>query len=64
MRALGVVVVGPGGDHNPRMGQVSKHGFVEQLIAHPPVETFHEAVLHRLARCDVVPLDPMRGSEG
>ncbi len=39
------------------MGQVAEHGLVEQLVAHPTVEAFREAVLHWLSRCKVVPLD-------
>src|SRR5690606_38353796 len=62
MRALGVVVCGPGGNHGPRMVQVAEHGLVEQLIAHPTVEAFDETVLHRLARRDVVPFDPVLGT--
>jgi hypothetical protein len=31
--------------------------FVQKLIAHAAVETFAEAVLHRLAGRDVMPLD-------
>jgi len=30
---------------------------VEAFVTQPAVEAFHEAVLHRLARCDVVPFD-------
>jgi hypothetical protein len=32
--------------------------FVQALIAQPPFEAFDKAILHRLAGCDVVPLDP------
>lgn len=39
-----------------------KKGFVEKLIAHPAIEAFHEAILHGLARCDVVPRDPVLGA--
>ena len=62
MRAFGVVVVGPCGDHDARVCQVAEHGLVEQLVAHPPVETLDEAVLHGLARRDVVPFDPVLGT--
>ena len=58
MRAFGIVVSRPGGDYDPGVGQVAEHGLVEQLVPHSAVEALHEAVLHRLARRDVVPLDP------
>lgn len=44
------------------MVQVAKHGLVEQFIPHPPVDTFHKTGLHRLARRDVMPLDPVLGT--
>ena len=62
MGTLGVVVRGPGSDHDPRMGQVAEHGLVEQLVAHSAVEAFDETILHRLARRDVVPFDPVLGT--
>jgi hypothetical protein len=62
MRALGVVVGGPVNDHNTRMSQVAEHGIIEQLVAHPAVETLDEAVLHWPSRRVAVPLDPMLGT--
>ena len=62
MRTLGVVVCRPSGDHDSRVSQVAEHGLVEQLVAHPPVETLDETVLHRLAWRDVVPFDPVLGT--
>ena len=31
--------------------------FIEALVAQAAVEAFDEAILHRFARCDVVPFD-------
>ena len=44
------------------MGQVAKHGLVEQFIPLPSVEAFHEAIVHRLARRDIVPFTPFLGT--
>ena len=64
MGPLVVVVRGPSPDFGARMGHVPDHGFVQKLIAHSAVEVFHEAVLHRLARRDVMPLNSALGGEG
>ena len=49
------------GDSDSDLGagvvEIEEQGFVEQLITHPAVETLDEAVLHRLSRCDEVPID-------
>ena len=39
------------------MAQAVEQVLVEQFIAHAAVEAFNEAILHRLARRDVVPVD-------
>ncbi len=53
-----VIVVGaPCGDHAAGMAQRREQVFVEALLAHPAVEAFDEAVLHGLARRDVMPAD-------
>jgi hypothetical protein len=39
------------------MRQAAEHRLVQQLVAQAPVEALPEAVLHRLARRDVVPGD-------
>jgi hypothetical protein len=57
MRALAVVVGGPSRNLGPGVIEVEEQGFVEKLVAHPAVEAFTEAVLHRLSRCDEVPGD-------
>lgn len=46
------------------MDPVGKHGLVEELVSHAAVETIHEAVLHRLARRDVMPLDALLRGKG
>ena len=38
MRAFGVVVGGPCGDHDAGMCQVAEHGLIERLIAYPTVD--------------------------
>jgi len=35
-------------NYDPSMDKVTEHGFVEQLVPHPPVEAFNEPVLHPL----------------
>jgi len=52
-----VVVVAPGPDQMAGMAQVSKQVLVEALVHQTAVGALHEAVLHRLAGRDVVPLD-------
>lgn len=62
MGTLDVVVLGPGPDHDPRVGKVAEHGLVKQLIAHPPVEALEEPILDWLSRRDVVPFGPVLGT--
>ena len=57
MRTSMIVVADPCADLLPRVVEAEEQRFVQQLIAHTTVEAFAEAVLHRLARRDVVPLD-------
>ena len=52
-----VVVVLPGGQHEPRVGQRGEQRLVEAFVAQAAVEALDEAVPRRLARCDVMPLD-------
>lgn len=54
--AMGVVVA-PGPDQMAGMAQVGKQVLVEALFPQTAVEALHEAVLHRLAGREVVPLD-------
>ena len=39
------------------MAQAVKQVFIQAFVSHTPVEAFHEAILHWLARCDVVPVN-------
>lgn len=52
-----VVVVPPGGQREPGVRQRGEQRLVEALLARTAIEAVHDAVLHRLARCDVMPLD-------
>ena len=57
MRSIHIVVDPPFFDAVAGMLIAGEEPFVEALVAQPTIEAFHEAVLHRLARCDVVPFD-------
>lgn len=57
MRSVGVVVGPPFFDQPAGLRQIGEQVLVEALVAQPTVERLNEAVLHRLARCDVVPFD-------
>ena len=57
MRAVHIVVDPPFFDAVSGMPIAGEEPLVEALIAQPTVKALHEAVLHRLARHDVVPLD-------
>jgi len=57
MRVVMVEVVTPSRHIILGMDQVVEEVLVHAFIAHSTVEPFNEAVLHRLARRDVVPLD-------
>lgn len=56
MRSLTVVILDPGSDLDPGMGKAHEQRLIEKLIAHAAVEALDVAVLHRLARSDVMPL--------
>jgi hypothetical protein len=58
VRSLPIVVLDPGGDLEPGMGHAEEQRFVEQFVAHAAVKAFDVAVLHRLARSDVMPIHP------
>lgn len=60
MGALRVVVGHPVRNDGTGVDRAAEHGFVQQLVAHPAVERLDEAILHRLARRDVVPFDVLR----
>ena len=57
MEPRSALVGDPDGNQIAGMGQVAKQGFVQKLVSHPAFEVFDEAILHRLARRDVLPLD-------
>ena len=58
MWSLGVVVDPPCFDDVAGFGQAREQMLVEALIAQPADEALDEAILHGLARRDVVPFDP------
>lgn len=57
MREVVGVVVLPGTDLLPGLAEGREQCLVQQLVPEAPVEALDEAVLHRLARRDVVPFD-------
>ena len=57
MRSVVFVVVTPARDDLAGMAVTPEQMLVQTFIAQPTVERFNEAVLHRFARRDVVPLD-------
>ena len=57
MRSVGVVVDPPFFDDLARLLEVDEQVLLETLVAKSAVEALHEAILHRLARRDVVPFD-------
>ena len=59
MRSVGVVVDPPVFDDPASFVEVREQVLVEALVAQAAVEALHEAILHRFARCDVVPVDGM-----
>jgi hypothetical protein len=57
VRSHGVVVLLPGGEFDAGVTDRGEQRLVQAFVPEPPVEAFHEAVLHRLSRRDVVPVD-------
>jgi len=57
MRAVLVVVVAPCRNHAAGMAQRREQVLIEALLAHPAVEALDQAILHGLARRDIVPSD-------
>ena len=58
MWALVIVVDAPPcRDHAAGMAQRWEQVLVEALLAHPSIEALHQAVLHRLSWCEVMPAD-------
>jgi hypothetical protein len=59
MGSRGVEVLPPFGDGASGVAEAKEQALVQKLVAHSAVEGFDVAVLHRLSRRDVVPLDAM-----
>ena len=59
MRPRGVVVSDPGADEPTGLIEIDEQSLIEKLVAHPAVEGLDAAVLHRSARCDVMPIHTM-----
>ena len=57
MRPDVVVVVSPECQLTTGVIQRIEDLLIQQFVAHAAVEAFNEAILHRLARRDVVPVD-------
>ena len=57
IRSVVVIVVTPARDDLAGMAVTPEQVLVQALVSQSPVERFNEAVLHRFARGDVVPLD-------
>lgn len=57
MGSVLVIVLPPSTDDLPGMTVTGKQMLIETLVPEPAVEALDEAILHRLARRDVVPLD-------
>ena len=55
MRAVVIVVVAPCRNQMAGMAQCGKQVFVEAFVPQAAVAALHEAVLHRLAWCNVMP---------
>lgn len=57
MQSVGVVVDPPFFDGLARLVEVGEQVLVEALLTQSAVEALDESILHRFARCDVVPFD-------
>ena len=58
MRAAVIVVIAPGFDGRPRLGQAEEYMLVKSFVAQAAVEGLDEGVLHGFARRDVAPVEP------
>ena len=59
MRPCGVVVLDPRGDHLAGLIEREEQCLIQQLVPHLAIEALDVAVLHGLARHDVMPVDPV-----
>lgn len=57
IRAVVIVILAPSRDQVSGMAQIGEQLLVQALVTQSAIGTFHEAVLHRLARGNVVQLD-------
>ena len=57
MRAVVIVVVAPCRNQMAGMAQRREQVLVQAFVPQATIEALHEAVLHRLSRCDVVPFN-------
>jgi hypothetical protein len=57
VRSYYVVVDPPFFDDSSRLVEIGEQVLVEALVAQTAIEALDEAILHRFARSDVVPLD-------
>ena len=57
MWAVLVEVDAPCGDQIAGMAQAVEQMLIEAFVAHASIEALDEAILHRFARRDVVPID-------
>src|SRR5208337_3779681 len=57
VRSVGVVVGPPFFDDLTRLFEIGEQVLVKALVAQASVEALDKAILHRFARCDVVPFD-------
>lgn len=54
MRSCPVVILDPGNDLDPGMGKAHEQDLVGRLVTHLAIEALEIAILHRLARSDVI----------
>lgn len=64
MRALLVVVGNPNRDLRAGVVEVEEQRLIEKLVTHAAIEALREPVLHRLSRCDEVPVDTAVAAPG
>lgn len=57
MRPVVIVVVAPCRNRMAGVVQRREQVFVQAFLAHPSIETFHQAVLHGFAGSNVMPAD-------
>ena len=55
----GVVISDPGADELAGLIEIDEQALIEKFVAHAAVERLDIAVLHRSARCDVMPVHTM-----